>query len=457
MRAASVSNGAARAAYWLILAVGLALMLRLNLPGHLSVDSVLALREGRFGIRDTWNPAIFGWLLGVTDRIVPGGALVVVLDGILLFGAWAALAALRPRASWLAPLLAAGVVALPQVLIYPAIVWKDVLFATTTVAGFVILAVAARRDMARSLPALAAAALLLAAAGLFRQNGLVLAPFAALAITMVAWRNGRGRALALGAGWLVAVAALTLVLSAVAKPEGPGRPDSAGGRGLRILQVYDLVGAAALEPRRPMPEIARARPGLDARIRAEAPRLYSAVRVDVLSNDRKFGQEMSHLKRGDLQSEWLRLVTTDPGLYLRHRAEVFRWVLATPDVDRCLPVHLGVSGPPPVLKELGMAERFSSHDGRLFNYVTWFLDTPAMSHVAFAVVALVVGVLLLIRRDPADLVIAALLAGALAFTATFLVISIACDYRYLYTLDIIAITGALYFLLDPRLRRSAGG
>ena len=77
-----------------------------------------------------------------------------------------------------------------------------------------------------------------------------------------------------------------------------------------------------------------------------------------------------------------------------------------------------------------------------------------MSHLAFAALALVVGVVLLIRRDPADLVIAALLAGTLAFAATYLLISIACDYRYLYALDIAAITGALYFLLDPRLRRS---
>ncbi|HEY0647253.1 hypothetical protein [Phenylobacterium sp.] len=453
MRAAPVPTAVVRAAYWLILAVGLGMMLRLNMPGHLSVDSILALREGRLGIRETWNPAIFGWLLGVTDRIWPGGGLVVVLDGVLLFGAWGALALLRPRASWLAPLVAAGAVALPQVLIYPAIVWKDVLFATTTVAGFVVLAVAARGGMNRPLPALAIAALLLAAAGLFRQNGLVLAPFAALAITAVAWRAGWRRALMLGAGWLAAVAALTFVLSAVAKPEGPGLPDRAGDRGVRILQSYDLVGAAVLDPQRRMPTIAGARPGLDDRIRAVAPRLYSPTRVDYLSRDPFFGDELGQLTPEDLRREWVRLITEDPVVYLRVRAEAFRWVLATPDIDRCLPIHLGVSGPAFALKDLGMAERLDRNDQRIFNYVTWFLDTPAMSHLAFAALALAVGVLLLIRRDPADLVMAALLAGTLVFTATFLLISIACDYRYLYALDIAAVTGALYFLLDPRLRR----
>lgn len=453
MERASLPTTVVRVAYWLILVVGLVLMLRLNLPGHLSVDSVLALREGRLGIRDTWNPAIFGWLLGVTDRVWPGGGLVVVLNGVLLFGAWGALALLRPRASWLAPLVSAGALALPQVLIYPAIVWKDVLFATSTLAGFVLLAVAARRGMTGQLPALALAALLLAAASLFRQNGLVLVPFAALAVTAVAWRAGRRQALVLGGGWLVAVVALTLVLSAVAKPEGPGSPDRAGDRGVRILQSYDIVGAAVLEPQRRMPTIASARPGLDAQIRAVAPKLYSPTRVDYLSRDRLFGDEIGQLTPEQLRGEWIGLITGDPVLYLRVRAEVFRWVLATPDIDKCLPIHLGVSGPAFAMNDLGMVQRFDRDDQRLFNYVTWFLDTPAMSHLAFAALALAVGVVLLIRRDPADLVMAALLAGTLAFTATFLLISIACDYRYLYALDIAAVTGALYFLLDPRLRR----
>ena len=48
---------------------------------------------------------------------------------------------------------------------------------------------------------------------------------------------------------------------------------------------------------------------------------------------------------------------------------------------------------------------------------------------------------------------AAFMAGALAFAASFFVISIACDYRYLYLLDVAGITGVLYLAADPRLRR----
>ena len=192
------SGVAARWLLWLILLAALVGMLLLNWPGHMSVDSVLALREGRFGVRETWNPAIFGWLLGILDSVRPGGSLMTVLNGLLLFGSWMALPALRPRTTWLAPLLALGVVALPQVMIYPGIVWKDVLFAVATLAGFVTLALGVRdRVAAPPWIALTLAALLFAAAGLLRQNGLLLALPAALALAGAGSHRGWGRSLSL--------------------------------------------------------------------------------------------------------------------------------------------------------------------------------------------------------------------------------------------------------------------
>ena len=58
-------------------------------------------------------------------------------------------------------------------------------------------------------------------------------------------------------------------------------------------------------------------------------------------------------------------------------------------------------------------------------------------------------IFLLRRRQGADLAVAGLLASALLFTATFVIISIACDYRYLLFLDLSAMAGALY-AVGPR-------
>lgn len=446
----------AREAVWLILAVSYGVLLAWNLPGHLTVDSVLALHEGRFGVRTTWNPAFFGWLLGVLDRIHRGTSLAVVLFSGLLFGAWALLTTLRPRVGWLAPVVALGVVALPQAMLYPAIVWKDVQFATAVVAGFALLAFGVR-DRTRPTPwiSLVVAALLFAAAGLLRQNGLLLALPAALAI---AWaRSAPGgwlRSSGLAVGWLVAVAALTLVLSAVAQPQGVGAPDDAGSKGVRILGTYDIVGAAALQPGRPTPHIDAESPATGAYLRAHAQQLYSAERVDRIGQDARMGALLSKVSSSTIRAEWLDLIRQQPGLYLRVRTQIFGQVIGTPIIDRCLPVTIGVDGPITTLNALEMPPRRSLADRKLYNYVTWFLDTPAMSHLAFAAIALVVGVALLFRREPADLVVAGLMAGALGFTASFFAISLACDYRYLYLLDVSAMTGLLYLALDPRLRRA---
>ena len=187
------------------------------------------------------------------------------------------------------------------------------------------------------------------------------------------------------------------------------------------------------------------------RLGIEAPADVTILREEIVQ---QIAEENRRANESPDRAEWLDLIVQKPGLYLQVRADVFRWVLQTPVIDRCLPVHLGVGGPAKAMADLGMTDRFTPRDQRLYNYVTWFLDTPAMSHVAFAGIALVVGVVLLIRREPADLMIAGLMAGALAFAASFFVISLACDYRYLYLLDIAAITGALYLALDPRLRRA---
>ena len=448
--------GAACWVYRLVLAGGLTLLWRLNAPGHMSVDSILALHEGRFHARETWNPAIFGWLLGRADAVVPGQALAMGVSALVLFGAWAALASLRPRASWLgvgAALLAA---ALPQVLIYPAIVWKDVWFAEATIAGFIALAFALRsRVPAARWGLLGLSAVLLAVAGLLRQNGLILAGAGAVAIAWAGSPEGWRRSLSGAAIWLATVAAATLTLSVVAQPQGIDRPDSAGGRGVRIVQTYDLVGAAATGPL-PLSHIDRLDPDLDDAIRAGAAQAYSPERVDVLDDDLQFAASLQKVPTPVMQAEWIDLVTRHTGLYLKVRMADFRQVFATPVIDKCLPVHLGADGPAAAMADLKMTRRWSPDDQRLYNYVTWFLDTPAYSHITYALLVLVVGLLLLWRREPADLAIAGLMGGSLAFAASFFVISIACDYRYLYLLDMAAITGVLYLALDPDLTRPPG-
>src|SRR4051794_4742828 len=90
-------------AYICALAAGWLAMLAANLPGHLSLDSLLELYEGRFRVRQSWAPSFYAWVLGVFDRISPGTALYVAASSLMLVAALAGLLRLRDgRATWTA-------------------------------------------------------------------------------------------------------------------------------------------------------------------------------------------------------------------------------------------------------------------------------------------------------------------------------------------------------------------
>jgi hypothetical protein len=97
-----------------------------------------------------------------------------------------------------------------------------------------------------------------------------------------------------------------------------------------------------------------------------------------------------------------------------------------------------------------MAPRKDARDLALASYGKMFENTPIISHITFAVLAVVASILLLRRRRPPDVAMAFLLLGALAFTASFFVISISCDYRYLYALDLSTLVAIFYMSLNAR-------
>jgi hypothetical protein len=132
-------------------------------------------------------------------------------------------------------------------------------------------------------------------------------------------------------------------------------------------------------------------------------------------------------------------------------------VLATPRLDLCVPIHLGIQGPPDIERKLGLQDGERPRDGRIYAYAQRWFATPFYSHLTYAALAAAVAGFLLVRREPADIPIAGLMVAALLFTASFFVVSVACDYRYLYALDLAAMTGSLYVALDPSLRRRRAG
>lgn len=452
---AKAGEGRAGKAYRIVLGLGLLLALAAGVPGQMSTDSVVALTEARTGVRQTWAPPIASWLLKPFDDLVAGTGLYVAATAAILFFSLIALSRLRPRASWLGAGLAALFALSPQLLIYPGIVWRDVLFADLTLAGFVLLAFAARRwREATPWAELVAAAICLTLAALARQNGVILVLAAAAVVAWLVKDRGWRSSAAWGLGGLACMGALALVLNAAATPPA-AIPKLRLNSASLILEHYDVVGAKAHHPRLKLKEIGKVDPAAAALIEREGSRIYTPSRVDTLDLDDTFRRTLWHVPDDAMRAQWRRIILHYPAAYLLQRADVFRWTFLTPKLELCLPVQVGVSGPGAMLKDLDVQVGQDDRAQGLAAYARAFYGTPVFSHAAWAIAAIAVVILLARRREPADMVVIALLGGSLVFAASFFVVSVACDYRYLYELDLAAMAGLLYWGLDPPRWRSA--
>jgi hypothetical protein len=408
-----------------------------NAPGQLSYDSVSQLADGRAGHYNSWHPPVMAFLLGLFDRVIPGTLLFLVFQSLLLLGALLALLWLKPR-GWASVALAAIFVLLPQWLIYQGDIWKDILFTDAAIAGFAALAVHAKTGKRAGL---IAAALLFTLAASTRQNGLVLLPVAAATAGLIA-RRQNGLPWRQGILFLLAVAALTaaLNLALVSRTDGG---DGASAE-LRLGESYDMAGALAHQPDLALP--LGADPELDRVLRAKGRALYTPLHNDPMAADPAVSQALSEAPDEVVAGAWRSLVLNHTLLYLKVRWADFVAVVTTPDAIACHLAVTGVSGPPALLKTLGLKGGVWTQDRALADYARLFFGTPVFSHLAWGALALVLLVILIRRGEPGDIAMAGLIAGAFLFTITFAIISIACDYRYLVFLDLSAMAAAIYLV-----------
>ncbi|HEX3810883.1 MAG TPA: hypothetical protein VHW02_14405 [Rhizomicrobium sp.] len=401
------------------------------------------------------------WLLGVFDAVLPGTGLFILFDTLLLWGAMAGLLLLQPRPSWIAVVAAVLCAALPQFLIYPGIVWKDVLFANAALAGFVCLAHAATSwDRVRFRFAMIAAALaLLVLATLTRQNGVVVLIAEAMAVGTIAAMNAPAhrvaRAFALGTGAFAAAAILagTITLALSLRVTNAAGPSSE----IRLLQDYDIIGMAKANAAAKLDVLRKKSPALQQAILSDGIRLYTPRYNDTLMQSPALQAALANTAVQVTSEQWLTLIAQHPWTYLSMRARVFDWVLLTPDIRSCHPYFVGIDGPAAQMNQLHLRARQDSRDVFLNGYAAAFAGTPIFSHLTFIVLGAAALFVLIRRRRPADIAMAFLLAGTAAFALSFFIISIACDYRYLYCLDVSALAAAFYISLGgfERLSRAA--
>jgi hypothetical protein len=245
-----------------------------------------------------------------------------------------------------------------------------------------------------------------------------------------------------GAGLLAVtvMAAATAGATAWFTAHGDHQPE--GARQWAVLALFDLAGETRRDPAVSLPLLHLRAPALEAFTRGEAVRAYDPTRVDTLARSPRWVELMA-VPNPILVAQWRQRLIVDPGAYLAVRAEVFRQIFLEPDIETCSPVLVGVdSGNPALLRGAGMSARETDKDDWDGDYEDQAIHSPIFSHPAYALIAFVL--LLWAARDvrrgkrPEMIATVGLLVSALAFTASFWVIALGCDYRYLYFLDVAA-------------------
>ncbi len=277
-----------RLATTIALSAGATLALIVSWPGHLSYDSIIQIHDGQTGFYHSWHPPVMAWLLGLLNTLLPGGALFVVLDVVIFFGALISLLWIKPQTSWAAFAFGILLLLLPQVWLYQTIVWKDVLFANASVAGFTGLIWTETRWNGAGAPRilLTASFAALVLATLTRQNGIIVLISGAACLGLMAFRRAGLRAAI--AYCAIALAASTCVVLAVSAALALRSDDGEGPRlQLRLLHLYDLTGAVAREPSLPLEKLDANAPKLARLIRGDGARLYTPERNDTLVAHRR--------------------------------------------------------------------------------------------------------------------------------------------------------------------------
>ena len=403
-------------------------------PGQMSVDTVLQLYDGHTRAYVSNQPPSMSLLLA---SLTPGGMLI--LDVALY--ATSVMVLLAPAAVSVRRKLAVAVLLFfyPVVGLYNGILWKDVLFANLALLGFLLLpALSTQRRWRR----LVLSGALFGVACQVRQQGLTAAVAAALAVPLIApqrggWRTRFGELACWGGGW---VAASLLAIAAVTVTAV--RQESVSTIGpLYQIAVFDLAGITAHTSGLGHPLLERA--GVDRAALHRKFSRYDPSREDTLAEDAGTRDPLYGVDLPTLSRAWWSAVRQHPEAYLLHRLDAFAWLLGLHAVTECLPIYSGISAQPAkMVHELGLRSGVSRR-AKALAAVEWrllFLYHP----IAYALVSVSLIGCFLRRNRARHAAMFWLQISGVAYLAQYLVISIACDFRYAYFTVLAAVFGVAH-------------
>jgi hypothetical protein len=427
---------------WITILVCATLTVAVHYPGQMSLDTILQLYDGQTRTYVSNQPPAMSFLLNI---LTPGGMLVM---NVTLYALSVAALLKGSRAVVQAKMAATLILFFyPVIALYNGILWKDVLFANLALSGFLLLplriGVVQRRWLVLS-------GALFGLGCLVRQQGILVAVIGVFAILTIPLQNRGtlGRALSL-TYWGGAAFATVLFLSAAVSATAIRDQSLAGIGPLFQIAVFDLAGINAYGGGVAYPLLRQA--GVDQMALQRKFANYEADRVESIAEDYGPRGPFYGIPIRVIFRQWWSAVREHPSLYLRHRIELFKWLIGLRDTTRCLPIYAGVSPEPGALvRWLGLKPGLTWR-ARLVTMAErhfLFLYKP----IEYAIIAISLIGYLLWRRAPDKATVIWLQVAGLAYLSSYFLIGIACDFRYAYFLVVAAVVG----LTDTLLLRRCG-
>lgn len=425
---------------WTLL-LGYLISLALNFPGHFSMDSVFQLAEGVQGKSMSFNPPIMSALLGAYYKLNVTAAFMMTSSAAFYLGTYLLLRGYNPRYRIVVLAVIIVVSLSPLVLIYNGTVWKDVFFANVALLGFGLAShIRSRRSLA-----LLVAVVLFAAATLIRQQGIIVATAGCLYIAVrLCWpqkKQALVNFLALMMGLLATTAALQFISNQVITPRATGGLSV----GLGVLASYDIAAVASRSP--VAMEALSGSYGINGRALIDASaKEYSPERVDYLN---KTFQSLAPLQANKrILSLWGASIVSEPGAWIGHRWSTWQALLTLNHAGgRCLPMHVGIATDAvPALQATGQPVPDAAVFLPAETQAKSFLYRYAMDNLywfaggIWFLLGIVVCGVSAYRRDVLTTILS---ASGLTFTASYLLVGIACDFRYQYFGVLSTIVGML--------------
>jgi hypothetical protein len=249
------------------------------------------------------------------------------------------------------------------------------------------------------------------------------------------------------------VVVLAVGLSAWTKGSMKAIRADAVGTGFQLVAIFDVAGVLQREPEAQL-TLLRSQGFETTAWETAARQTFSAERIDTLVLPPITGPKAMSPQL--MVQQWVQLVGQYPGSYVAHRWQAFTWFGGLREQARCVPIHVGID-PPERAQQANIRSVPSRWSAPLYSWSRSFLQTPYFAPLAWNLVSLLVLLAYVLRRQWQEPV-AWMQVAALAYSGSFLMAGLSCDFRYSYFSVLSASIGLMRVLADgvslPRTQRA---